>query len=165
MDEITQQTPCDLQTSIKNLTFTVAYCTAMPTQPGDVYHGQQILAGYARVGVEQVCEGWEMFELDILGDDGERTLAEAIHGYILWDKHYIVLKSDNRTPRPASQHASPRPSSPQNPPRAALSQQGSPAHSLSPSSHAPMNTQASPSPPWSTLRCRQRSRNGRRQRR
>ena len=77
------------------------------------------------------------------------TLAEAIHGYILWDKHYIVLNSDDRTPRPASQHASPRPSSPQNSPRTALSQQGSPAHSPSPSSHAPMNTQASPSPPWS----------------
>ena len=41
MDEITQRTPCDLQTAIKNLMFTVAYSTAMPTQPGDVYHGQQ----------------------------------------------------------------------------------------------------------------------------
>jgi len=40
VDEITQQTPCDLQSAIKNLTFTVAYSTAMPTQPGDVYHGQ-----------------------------------------------------------------------------------------------------------------------------
>ena len=50
--EITQRTPCDLQTAIKNLMFTVAYGTAMPTQPGDVYHGQQIPAGYTRVGVE-----------------------------------------------------------------------------------------------------------------
>ena len=55
VDEITQRTPCDLQTAIKNLMFTVAYGTAMPKQPGDVYHGQQILAGYTRVGVEQVC--------------------------------------------------------------------------------------------------------------
>ena len=44
--EITQRTPCDLQTAIKNLMFTVAYGTAMPTQPGDVYHGQQIPVGY-----------------------------------------------------------------------------------------------------------------------
>ena len=101
--------------------------------------------------MEQVREGWETLELDIPGGDGERTLAEAIHGYILWDKRYIVLKSDDRTPRPASQHASPRPSSPQNPPRATLSQQDSPTHSPSPSSHAPMNTQTSPSPPWSPL--------------
>ena len=52
MDEITQQTSCDLQTAIKNLMFTVAYGTTMPTQLGDVYHGQQISAGYTRVGVE-----------------------------------------------------------------------------------------------------------------
>ena len=80
VDEITQRTPCDLQTVIKNLMFTVAYGTAMPTQPGDVYHGQQILAGYTRVGVEQVCQGWETLELDIPGGDGERTLAEASYG-------------------------------------------------------------------------------------
>ena len=71
--------------------FTVVYGTAMPTQPGDVYHGQQIPTGYTRVGVEQVRQGWDMLELDIPRGDGERTLAEAIHGYILWDKHYIVL--------------------------------------------------------------------------
>src|SRR6185503_6348318 len=94
-------------------------------------------------------QGWETLELNILGGDGERPLAKAIHGYILWDKRYIILKSDDQTPRPASQHASPRPASPQNSPRAALSRQGSLAHSPSPSSHAPMNTQASPSPPWS----------------
>ena len=45
VDEITQRSPCDLQTAIKNLMFTVAYGTAMPTQPGDVYHGQQIPPG------------------------------------------------------------------------------------------------------------------------
>src|SRR6185369_9069305 len=101
VDEITQRTPCDLQTAIKNLMFTVAYDTAMPTQPGDVYHGQQILAGYPRVGVEQVCQGWEMLELDIPGGDGERIVAEAIHGYILWDKRYIILKSVDQTPRSA----------------------------------------------------------------
>ena len=76
----TQRTPCDLQTAIKNLMFTIAYGTAMPTQPGDVYNGQQIPPGYTRVGVEQVCQGWETLELDIPGGDGERTLAEAIHG-------------------------------------------------------------------------------------
>ena len=57
VDDITRRTPCDLQSAVKNLTFIVAYGTAMPTQPGDVYHGQQIPAGYARVGTEQVCEG------------------------------------------------------------------------------------------------------------
>ena len=31
VDDITLRTPYDLQTDIKNLMFTVAYCTAMPT--------------------------------------------------------------------------------------------------------------------------------------
>ena len=39
VDEITQRTPCDLQTAIKYLMFTVAYGTAMLTQLADVYHG------------------------------------------------------------------------------------------------------------------------------
>ena len=52
VDEITQRIPCDLQSAVKNLTFMVAYGTAMPTQPGDMHHGQEIPSGYARVGVE-----------------------------------------------------------------------------------------------------------------
>ena len=83
VDEITERTPCELQTSIKNLTFTVAYGTATPTLPGDVYHGKEIPARYARVGVEQVSNDWKTLELNIPGGDGETTLAEAIHGYIL----------------------------------------------------------------------------------
>ena len=61
----------------------VAYGTATPTLPGDVYHGKEIPARYARVGVEQVSNDWKTLELNIPGGDGETTLAEAIHGYIL----------------------------------------------------------------------------------
>ena len=57
--------------------------TVNTTLPGDVYHGQEILARYARVGVEQVSNDWKTLELDIPRSDGETTLAEAIHGYIL----------------------------------------------------------------------------------
>ena len=39
VDEITQRTPCVLQTCTKNLRFTVAYGSAMPTTPGELYHG------------------------------------------------------------------------------------------------------------------------------
>ena len=60
--------------------FTVAYGTAMPTQLGDVYHGQQIPAGYTRVGMEQVCQGWETLELDILGGEVERTFMATSYG-------------------------------------------------------------------------------------
>ena len=102
VDEITQGTPCELQTAIKNLTFTVAYGIAMPTQPGDVYHGQEISIGYAKVVVEEVSNDWKTLELSIPGGDGETTLAEAIHGYILWDMRRIILKATDQTSRPAS---------------------------------------------------------------
>jgi len=55
VDEITQRTPCALQTCTKNLRFMVAYGSAMPSTPGEVYRGQEIPAGYAKVGVEEVC--------------------------------------------------------------------------------------------------------------
>ena len=83
VDEITQRTPCALQTCSKNLRFTVAYGSAMPSTPGEVYHGQEIPAGYAKVGVEEVCNDWKNLELDIPGGDGKTTLADAVHGYIL----------------------------------------------------------------------------------
>jgi hypothetical protein len=83
VDEITYRTPCVLQTCIENLTFTVAYSSAMPRTPGEVYHGQEIPAGYAKVGIDEVCNDWKNLELDIPGGDGETTLADATHGYIL----------------------------------------------------------------------------------
>jgi hypothetical protein len=46
----------------------------------NVYHGQPIPIGYAKVGVVEVCQDYEMLELDIPGGDGETTLAQAIHG-------------------------------------------------------------------------------------
>jgi hypothetical protein len=55
VDDITQRTPCELQIQYKNLINTVAYASVMPTQPGEVYHRQPILAGYARVGMEELC--------------------------------------------------------------------------------------------------------------
>jgi hypothetical protein len=81
-----------LQSKHKGIIFTVGYKTGAPTQPGDVYHGQLILVGNANVGVEEVCQDYEMLELDIRGGDGETTLAQAIHGWILWEKCNILLK-------------------------------------------------------------------------
>jgi hypothetical protein len=75
----------------------VACASALPTQLGEVYHEQPIPAGYTRVGVEKVCEGYETLELDIPRGDGEMTLAEAIHGWILWEKHHIILKPAEQT--------------------------------------------------------------------
>ena len=55
-----------------------------------------------RVGVEQVCEEYEMLKLKIPRGGEETTLVEAIHSYILWEKWYILLKPTGRTSRPSS---------------------------------------------------------------
>jgi len=55
----------------------------MPSTPGEVYHGQEIPARSAKVGAEEVCNDWRNLELDIPRGDGESTLADAVHGYIL----------------------------------------------------------------------------------
>jgi hypothetical protein len=126
VDEITQRTPCELQTASKNLTFMVAYGTAMPTKPGDVYHGQEIPARHAKVGVEEVCNDWMNLDLNIPVGDGETTLADATHGYILWDRRYIILKPTDQGSRLAS--LQPAPGSPPPPP----SSRAAPEHSPSP---------------------------------
>ena len=62
VDDITQWTPCELQSPFKNLVFIVAYGLAYP---GDIYHGQQIPTGYAKVSVEEVRQRYETLEFDI----------------------------------------------------------------------------------------------------
>ncbi|RLM55295.1 transposon protein, putative, CACTA, En/Spm sub-class [Panicum miliaceum] len=138
VDDITQRTPCEMQSPNKNLIFTVAYGSALPTQPGNVYHGQQIPAGYARVGVEQVCNGYEMLELDIPEGDGEKTLGhswlhpmgEALHRHQGYDR-----TSRLTSPQPASRA----------PIMSLASPPATPQHSPSPSS--PGQSSSPPSPP------------------
>jgi len=145
VDEITQRTPCVLQTCTKNLRFTVAYSFAMPSIPGEVYHGPEIPTGYAKVGVEGVCNDWKNLELDIPGGDRETTLADAIHGYILWDKRYIIVKPTDQGSRPALPQPDRR--SPPPPPSAGPA----PEHSAAelPSPRQPSTTPAEPPSPGS----------------
>ena len=58
VDKITERTTCALQTCTKNLRFMVAYGSAMPTTRGELYHGQEIPARYAKFGVEEVCNDY-----------------------------------------------------------------------------------------------------------
>jgi hypothetical protein len=52
--------------------------------------------------VEEVCEGYETLELDISGGDGEMTVAQTIHGCILWKKRNIILVPIDSASGPAS---------------------------------------------------------------
>jgi len=144
VDEITQLTSCALQTCSKNLRFTVAYGSAMSSTPGEVYHGQEISAGYAKVGVKEVCNDWKNLELDIPGGDGETTLADAVYGYILWDKRYIILKPIDQGSRPAS----PQPAHRSPPPPPSLGPAPEHSHACS-SPRQPSTTPAEPPAPGS----------------
>nr|TKV94916.1 hypothetical protein SEVIR_9G327400v2 [Setaria viridis] len=119
MDNITGRAPCDLVTPVKNKLIVVDYGVAKQPTHGQTIHGVEIPArGYAKVGVDQVVDGWDNLELEILGGDGEKNLGEAIYGWILWPKHYIKILQPN-------------------PPTLGSSTQGSRARSPTPSARAP----------------------------
>jgi hypothetical protein len=92
--------------------------------------------------MEEVCKDYETLELDIPGGDGEKILAESIHGFILWDKWYIILKTSDQASRPVSPARAPT-MSPQSSPPAA------PQYSPSPSSPRQPPAPASPASPTS----------------
>jgi hypothetical protein len=120
----------------------------MPTQPGDVYHGQPIPVAYAKVGVEEVCQAYVALKLNIPGGDGETTLAQAIHGWILLEKRNILLKPTDQALRPASLQPPPRAHSTSPP-----SLPPAPQHSLSRaptmSPRSPASTPGQPASPQS----------------
>ena len=86
VDGIREQIPCRLHQQMKNLSVPVAVGYALPCPPGTKWHGRDIPAGYAKVGVDEVLKGFHTMELDIPGPEGERRLGDVIGGIILWDK-------------------------------------------------------------------------------
>jgi hypothetical protein len=70
----------------------VAYGSAFAHFPGQTSHDMLIPPGYASVSLEEICQSqFEALQLDIPGDDGERTLKDVVHGIILWPKCYIII--------------------------------------------------------------------------
>ena len=110
VDGIKDSTSCELHHKMKNISMKVAIGYAMPCPPDARWHCGEIPAGYAKVGVDEVVEGFHSLELDIPGAEGERTLGEVVGGIILWDKSNIKLPgSAPRTTPPPSRRRSPTP--------------------------------------------------------
>ncbi|KAK1679436.1 hypothetical protein QYE76_040284 [Lolium multiflorum] len=90
VDGIKEQTPCDLHEVFRNLSVKVAVGYVLPAFGAEgepaTWHGNEIPAGYARVGVDSVVPSWETLQLEIPGGDGGVTLGEVLGEIIVWEK-------------------------------------------------------------------------------
>jgi hypothetical protein len=142
IDGIKESISYELHQRMKNISMKVAVGQALPCPLDARWHGREIPAGYAKVGVDEIVTGFHDMELDIPGPEDERTLREVLGGIILWDKNYIKLPgSAPRTTPPPSHRRSPTPPSP---PRSPPHDYGH--HSASPSRSPPPDL-GRPSPP------------------
>ena len=66
-----------------------------PMVPGKTptSHGNPIPPGYYSVSVDRVIKDYREVPLDFPGGDGEKTLGQAEHSFVLWCKHYIIVPS------------------------------------------------------------------------
>ena len=91
VDDIIENTNCELHFKMKNIYMKVANAVAFTITPEATFHCTPIPAGYARVLVDEVVDPYLGLQLDIPGGDDEHTLGEAIHRIILWRKDCIIF--------------------------------------------------------------------------
>jgi hypothetical protein len=111
VDDITKKTSCELHVPMKNISMKVAVGYVLPSGPRQTWHGREIRAGYAKVGVDAIERGYESLDLDVAGPEEEATLGEVLGGIILWDKKHIMFpgSAPRQPPSPPSPRNSPPP--------------------------------------------------------
>jgi hypothetical protein len=93
LDDITVPlTPCELHILLGNTgaIVLVVYGIISPVVPEKTptIHGNPIPPGYYSVSVDRVIKDYREVPL---GGDGEKTLEQAKHSFILRRKHYIII--------------------------------------------------------------------------
>jgi len=67
-------------------------------------HGNPIPPGYYSISVNRVIKDYREVALDFPGGDGEQTLGQAEHSFVLWRKCYIIIPGAvARVPSPPPQ--------------------------------------------------------------
>ena len=88
-------TPCELHIPLGNTSATVlvAHGIVSPVVPNKTprSHGNSIPPGYHSVSVDRVIKDYREVALDFLGGDGDKTLGQAEHSFIVWCKRYIII--------------------------------------------------------------------------
>lgn len=125
VDDITQRTPCELHVPLMGVSVKVAYGAAFPVNEAETVHSIPIPPGYAKVSVEDVCDGFQQANLEVPVGDEITQLGEAVHSFVMWRKRYIVFQNLPRSDPP----------------------QGSQRGTSPPPSHSPHVSRGSPSPP------------------
>ena len=94
VDDITVPlTPCELHIPMGNSTVMVATGIVSPVDPDKAprIHRNLIPPGYYSVNVDRVIKYYSEVALDFHGGDGEKTLGQAEHSFIVWRKRYIII--------------------------------------------------------------------------
>ena len=109
MDDITVPLmPCELHIPLGNTgaTVLVAHGIVSPVVSEKTLrsHGNPIPPGYYSVSVDRVIKDYREVTLDFPGGDGEKTLGQAEHSFVLWHKCYIIIPgAAARVPSPPPQ--------------------------------------------------------------
>ena len=96
VDDITVPlTPCELHIPLWNTGATVlmAHGIVSPVVPRKTptSHGNPIPPGYYSVSMDRVIKENREVSLDFPGGDGEKTLGQVEHSFVLWRKRYIII--------------------------------------------------------------------------
>ena len=86
-------TPCELHIPMGNSTIVVAIGVVSPMDIDKTprSHVNPIPPGYYSVSVDRVIKDYREVPLDFPGGDGEKTLGQAEHSFVLWCKCYIII--------------------------------------------------------------------------
>jgi hypothetical protein len=98
--------PCKLHIPLGNTSATVLVAhgivSSVDPDKTSTIHGNPFPPSYYSVLVDRVIKDYREVPLDFPRDDGEKTIGQAEHSFVLWCKRYIIIPSPPRRSLPPS---------------------------------------------------------------